>query len=165
MRALLQWWVSRGQVLWISCSTACTCWNCRKAPAFLKCACHLRNLLPVSLRCFPWLRVSGSHATPLAIKTDAPNEVLWDILRCWVKDHPVNIKVRTKITRFTAALGTARTHTQTRAETRKPSCTPTLLMQTLARATCTYISQVKCTTLTHRERRWHVFSSSSACQK
>ncbi|GAQ82087.1 tRNA methyltransferase [Klebsormidium nitens] len=34
-------------------------------------------------------RVSTSHANPLGIKTDAPMEVLWDIMRCWVKDHPV----------------------------------------------------------------------------
>jgi tRNA (guanine26-N2/guanine27-N2)-dimethyltransferase len=34
-------------------------------------------------------RISGSHANPLGLKTDAPMEVLWDIMRCWVKDHPV----------------------------------------------------------------------------
>ena len=34
-------------------------------------------------------RVSGSHVTPLGIKTDAPMEVIWDIMRCWVKNHPV----------------------------------------------------------------------------
>jgi tRNA (guanine26-N2/guanine27-N2)-dimethyltransferase len=28
-------------------------------------------------------RVSGSHANPLAVKTDAPPEVVWDVLRCW----------------------------------------------------------------------------------
>jgi hypothetical protein len=39
--------------------------------------------------------VSGSHANPLAIKTNAPPGVLWDIIRCWIKDgHPVNVKVR-----------------------------------------------------------------------
>ncbi|GIL63660.1 hypothetical protein Vafri_17687 [Volvox africanus] len=30
-------------------------------------------------------RVSGSHACPLALKTDAPPSVVWDIVRCWVK--------------------------------------------------------------------------------
>jgi tRNA (guanine26-N2/guanine27-N2)-dimethyltransferase len=35
-------------------------------------------------------RVSGSHANPLAIKTDAPVEVFFDILRCWIKEHPIN---------------------------------------------------------------------------
>eukprot|EP00217_Crustomastix_stigmatica_P004457 CAMPEP_0183806124 /NCGR_PEP_ID=MMETSP0803_2-20130417/38773_1 /TAXON_ID=195967 /ORGANISM="Crustomastix stigmata, Strain CCMP3273" /LENGTH=608 /DNA_ID=CAMNT_0026050885 /DNA_START=131 /DNA_END=1957 /DNA_ORIENTATION=- len=35
-------------------------------------------------------KVSGSHANPLALKTDAPNHVVWDILRCWVQEHPVN---------------------------------------------------------------------------
>lgn len=38
--------------------------------------------------CWPGRRVSGSHANPLALKTDAPPGVLWDIIRCWVKDHP-----------------------------------------------------------------------------
>ena len=37
-------------------------------------------------------RVSGSHATPLALKTDAPMGVIWDVLRCWVKEHPVKAK-------------------------------------------------------------------------
>lgn len=30
-------------------------------------------------------RVSLSHANPKAIKTDAPQSVFWDIMRCWVK--------------------------------------------------------------------------------
>ena len=34
-------------------------------------------------------RVSPAHCNPLAVKTDAPAKVLWDILRCWVKEHPV----------------------------------------------------------------------------
>ncbi|XP_077211258.1 tRNA (guanine(26)-N(2))-dimethyltransferase 1-like [Tasmannia lanceolata] len=34
-------------------------------------------------------RVSGSHVNPLGIKTDAPMDVIWDIMRCWVKNHPV----------------------------------------------------------------------------
>lgn len=37
----------------------------------------------------PSYRVSGSHANPLAIKTDAPPGVVWDIVRCWVRQHPV----------------------------------------------------------------------------
>lgn len=32
-------------------------------------------------------RVSGSHACPLALKTDAPPHVIWDIMRCWVAEH------------------------------------------------------------------------------
>lgn len=32
-------------------------------------------------------RVSGSHACPLALKTDAPPAVVWDIMRCWVAEH------------------------------------------------------------------------------
>eukprot|EP00897_Mesotaenium_endlicherianum_P008110 jgi/Mesen1/7327/ME000376S06488 len=34
-------------------------------------------------------RISGSHANPLALKTDAPMHVVWDIMRCWVQSHPV----------------------------------------------------------------------------
>jgi tRNA (guanine26-N2/guanine27-N2)-dimethyltransferase len=34
-------------------------------------------------------RVSGSHANPLALKTDAPPAVVWDVMRCWVAQHPV----------------------------------------------------------------------------
>mmetsp|Transcript_18216 Transcript_18216/g.47536 ORF Transcript_18216/g.47536 Transcript_18216/m.47536 type:complete len:515 (-) Transcript_18216:135-1679(-) len=34
-------------------------------------------------------RVSSSHASALGVKTDAPMSVIWDIMRCWVKDHPV----------------------------------------------------------------------------
>jgi tRNA (guanine26-N2/guanine27-N2)-dimethyltransferase len=26
---------------------------------------------------------------PLGMKTDAPMEVIWDIMRCWVKNHPI----------------------------------------------------------------------------
>ncbi|KAL2335396.1 hypothetical protein Fmac_016609 [Flemingia macrophylla] len=34
-------------------------------------------------------RISGSHVNPLGLKSDAPMEVIWDIMRCWVKNHPV----------------------------------------------------------------------------
>ncbi|XP_064537330.1 tRNA (guanine(26)-N(2))-dimethyltransferase [Drosophila montana] len=34
-------------------------------------------------------RVSYSHASKNSLKTDAPAAVLWDILRCWSKRHPV----------------------------------------------------------------------------
>lgn len=33
--------------------------------------------------------VSFSHACKSSIKTDAPAAVLWDILRCWSRTHPV----------------------------------------------------------------------------
>lgn len=36
-------------------------------------------------------RVSLSHTGPNTIKTDAPNHVLWDILRCWNKKAPRNL--------------------------------------------------------------------------
>mmetsp|Transcript_32572 Transcript_32572/g.103769 ORF Transcript_32572/g.103769 Transcript_32572/m.103769 type:complete len:183 (+) Transcript_32572:92-640(+) len=32
-------------------------------------------------------RCSSSHTNPTGVKTDAPMEVLWDIMRCWVKEH------------------------------------------------------------------------------
>lgn len=34
-------------------------------------------------------RVSYSHASKTSVKTDAPASVLWDIMRCWEKLHPV----------------------------------------------------------------------------
>ncbi|XP_018460311.1 tRNA (guanine(26)-N(2))-dimethyltransferase 2 [Raphanus sativus] len=34
-------------------------------------------------------RISGTHVNPLGMKTDAPMEVIWDIMRCWVKNHPI----------------------------------------------------------------------------
>jgi len=36
-------------------------------------------------------QVSQAHTEPLALKTDAPPNVLWDILRCWVKSNPIKI--------------------------------------------------------------------------
>ena len=33
--------------------------------------------------------VSGTHANPLGVKTDAPWAAVWDVMRCWVADHPV----------------------------------------------------------------------------
>lgn len=30
-------------------------------------------------------RISGTHVNPLGLKTDAPMEVIWDIMRCWVR--------------------------------------------------------------------------------
>ncbi|QDZ20129.1 N2,N2-dimethylguanosine tRNA methyltransferase [Chloropicon primus] len=33
-------------------------------------------------------RVSSTHDNPTGIKTDAPFEVFWDIMRTWVRDHP-----------------------------------------------------------------------------
>ena len=38
--------------------------------------------------------MSSTHANPLGTKTDAPFEVVWDIMRAWVKDHPVKAMVR-----------------------------------------------------------------------
>lgn len=37
-------------------------------------------------------RISSQHKEPQAIKTDAPNRFVWDVLRSWVKDNPVNKK-------------------------------------------------------------------------
>jgi tRNA (guanine26-N2/guanine27-N2)-dimethyltransferase len=34
-------------------------------------------------------QVSGYHKDPSAIKTNAPNSVVWDVLRQWVKKHPL----------------------------------------------------------------------------
>lgn len=37
-------------------------------------------------------RISDSHASPTGVKTDAPWSVIWDVMRCWVKDHPVKLQ-------------------------------------------------------------------------
>lgn len=37
-------------------------------------------------------RASPTHCLRTGIKTDAPWALIWDILRCWVKEHPVNVK-------------------------------------------------------------------------
>ncbi|KAJ3135408.1 hypothetical protein HK100_002679 [Physocladia obscura] len=37
-------------------------------------------------------KISGSHCNPTAFKTDAPNSVVWDILRSWIKKNPVSQK-------------------------------------------------------------------------
>ncbi|XP_043704199.1 probable tRNA (guanine(26)-N(2))-dimethyltransferase 2 [Telopea speciosissima] len=34
-------------------------------------------------------RISGTHVNPLGLKSDASMDVIWDIMRCWVKSHPV----------------------------------------------------------------------------
>ncbi|PON42918.1 tRNA methyltransferase, Trm [Parasponia andersonii] len=34
-------------------------------------------------------RISGTHVNPLGLKADAPMDIIWDIMRCWVKNHPV----------------------------------------------------------------------------
>jgi hypothetical protein len=34
-------------------------------------------------------RISGSHASCLGLKTDAPMDVVWDIMRCWVCLHNI----------------------------------------------------------------------------
>ncbi|KAL4368089.1 hypothetical protein GQ457_05G005300 [Hibiscus cannabinus] len=37
-------------------------------------------------------RISGTHVNPLGLKSDAPMDVIWDIMRCWVKNHPVKVQ-------------------------------------------------------------------------
>jgi tRNA (guanine26-N2/guanine27-N2)-dimethyltransferase len=34
-------------------------------------------------------KVSGYHKEPTAIKTDAPDQVVWDVMRAWVERHPL----------------------------------------------------------------------------
>lgn len=40
----------------------------------------------------PRYRTSQHHRDPDAIKTDAPPRVVWDVMRCWVKKHPISEK-------------------------------------------------------------------------
>ncbi|KAI9315445.1 N2,N2-dimethylguanosine tRNA methyltransferase [Dichotomocladium elegans] len=36
-------------------------------------------------------KVSASHCGPATLKTDAPAQVMWDVFRCWIKEHPVTM--------------------------------------------------------------------------
>ena len=36
--------------------------------------------------------VSRSHASAGSIKTNAPRHVVYDVIRAWIKDHPVEMK-------------------------------------------------------------------------
>jgi tRNA (guanine26-N2/guanine27-N2)-dimethyltransferase len=38
--------------------------------------------------------VSNQHKDPTAIKTDAPPDAVWDVMRCWVQKHPVGERAR-----------------------------------------------------------------------
>ncbi|XP_074423090.1 tRNA (guanine(26)-N(2))-dimethyltransferase isoform X1 [Larus michahellis] len=52
--------------------------------------CNTPSLLQVrSALLHAGYRVSLSHACKNAVKTDAPPAVLWDVMRCWAKIHPV----------------------------------------------------------------------------
>lgn len=46
-------------------------------------------------------KVSYSHACKVSIKTDAPNDIIWDIVRAWEKDHPVK---RERLEKFSPAM-------------------------------------------------------------
>lgn len=37
-------------------------------------------------------RVSSSHCAPNSVKTDAPQTIVWDVIRAWVLTHPVSEK-------------------------------------------------------------------------
>lgn len=39
-------------------------------------------------------RTSGMHKEPLALKTDAPDAAVWDVLRCWARDNAQPAPVR-----------------------------------------------------------------------
>ncbi len=34
--------------------------------------------------------VSGAHTNPAALKTDAPTQAIWDVMRAWNIKHPVS---------------------------------------------------------------------------
>eukprot|EP00210_Caulerpa_lentillifera_P003270 g3121.t1 len=35
-------------------------------------------------------KVSGTHCAPVAFKTNAPFELLWDMIRAWIKEQPIS---------------------------------------------------------------------------
>lgn len=40
-------------------------------------------------------RISGTHVNPLGLKTDAPMDVIWDIMRCWVRILLILLELQT----------------------------------------------------------------------
>ncbi|KAI7756252.1 hypothetical protein M8C21_028287 [Ambrosia artemisiifolia] len=57
-------------------------------PAFDKISAILTTISEISCdQC--WLCISGTHVNPLGLKSDGAMDVIWDIMRCWVKNHPV----------------------------------------------------------------------------
>uniref|UniRef100_K3Y3A0 tRNA (guanine(26)-N(2))-dimethyltransferase n=1 Tax=Setaria italica TaxID=4555 RepID=K3Y3A0_SETIT len=56
--------------------------------AILKCTSPTMVMLHSAIRNAGY-QTSGSHVDPLALKTNAPMSVIWDIMRCWVHLHPV----------------------------------------------------------------------------
>ncbi|KAK3139452.1 hypothetical protein QOZ80_5AG0383500 [Eleusine coracana subsp. coracana] len=62
--------------------------NLHSLCATLKCTNPTMGMLYSAIRNAGY-QISGSHVDPLALKTDAPVSVIWDIMRCWVKLHPV----------------------------------------------------------------------------
>ncbi|XP_038990028.1 probable tRNA (guanine(26)-N(2))-dimethyltransferase 2 isoform X2 [Phoenix dactylifera] len=59
--------------LFVSLHNLCTTLKCTPPPAAM-----LRSAVINA-----GYRISGSHVNPLALKTDAPMDVIWDIMRCW----------------------------------------------------------------------------------
>mmetsp|Transcript_39802 Transcript_39802/g.81889 ORF Transcript_39802/g.81889 Transcript_39802/m.81889 type:complete len:690 (+) Transcript_39802:245-2314(+) len=53
----------------------------------LRCSCPPMNIAKAALINAGY-RVSAYHKEPNAIKTDAPNSVIWDVMRAWCKDNP-----------------------------------------------------------------------------
>ena len=52
-------------------------------------------------------RVSRSHTDPCAIKTDAPNRQLWDVMRCWANSQPKRAQGLSETSPATAILAQA----------------------------------------------------------
>ena len=42
-------------------------------------------------------RISGTHVNPLGLKSDAPMDVIWDIMRCWVGHSELKISLYTRL--------------------------------------------------------------------
>jgi len=57
----------------------------------LKCSSPPRKIIEAAI-INAGFRVSRYHKEPQAIKTDAPNHILWDIMRAWCKENPTSNK-------------------------------------------------------------------------
>lgn len=65
-------------------------------------------------------QVSQFHKAPDAIKTTAPPQTIWDIMRCWVMKHPINKKWENQDTPGNRILAT-KSNLELDFNTRRPS--------------------------------------------
>ncbi|KAM6149047.1 tRNA (guanine(26)-N(2))-dimethyltransferase [Erethizon dorsatum] len=86
-------------------------------------------------------RVSLSHACRNAVKTDAPAEALWDIMRCWEKECPVKRERLSETSPAFRILGVepSAAHPSSTAPSLSPCAHATGVLLQLARVVCEWL--------------------------